>query len=296
MAKAAAGLLALAAILCSNTAFARERVELAPSTNWVVDYDDDSCVLLRRFGEPGRSAQLEIRQFSPHDYFQVIITSADFEWHHDNILMSFQPDEQGPMLREVTEISLSDGSRGFLRQFTMIPWADRERLLAAPSGEPQQQWSPVEREERERAITGIQLERGFSSDLFLATGSMRAPMNAMRACMDELMGHWGIDVAAHRNLQRPARPSNFNELARQLVQRYPSQMARRGQQAVIQVRLNVSAEGLPTGCHHQIDYNDEQFETISCRILMREARFTPALDASGTAIDSYYNLSVYYSM
>jgi hypothetical protein len=119
-------------------------------------------------------------------------------------------------------------------------------------------------------------------------------MEAMTLCLGELEAHWGVDVEAHRTLTRAAEPRDYDKLVREMVKDYPGEMARRRIPAYLRVRLDVSAEGMPTGCHMQSAINDESFGKKACDNMMRFARFYPALDAQGSSIRSYYQVSVVY--
>ena len=57
-------------------AMAQDVPGLAPSTPWTIDYDTDSCALRRMFGEGGKRAYLELRQFGPRASLQVTLASA----------------------------------------------------------------------------------------------------------------------------------------------------------------------------------------------------------------------------
>jgi hypothetical protein len=144
-------------------------------------------------------------------------------------------------------------------------------------------------------VTGIGFYDAFDRPVYLRTGGLQDAMEAMNRCLDELVAHWGIDVEAHRTLTRAVEPQDYDKLVREVMEDYPREMARRRIPAYVRVRLDVSAEGMPTGCHMQSAINDESFERKACGNMMRFARFYPALDAQGSAIRSYYQLSVVYS-
>ncbi|HYD05839.1 MAG TPA: TonB family protein, partial [Reyranella sp.] len=123
---------------------------------------------------------------------------------------------------------------------------------------------------------------------------MHKPMEVMRACLDELLTHWGIDAAAQRTLTRKVKPLEQMEWAKDLQSAYPSNMLRKGQSGIVRVRLIVGPTGKPQTCHIQVPSDDPSFEQTACSRLMRSARFEPALDASGKAITSYYVTSILY--
>lgn len=143
-------------------------------------------------------------------------------------------------------------------------------------------------------VTGIGFNNAFQRPVHLRTGSLDEAMAAMSTCIDELQAHWGIDVEAHRTLTRAAEPHDYPRLVREVMDDYPADMVRKGIPAYIRVRLDVSPEGKPTGCHMQTGINDPSFEKEACGNMMRFAQFHPALDAQGSPIASYYQLSVVY--
>lgn len=152
------------------------------------------------------------------------------------------------------------------------------------------------RNAHESETRGILIEQAFSKALFLRTGNLHPAMEAMRSCLDDLYLHWGIDVDAHRTLRRPATPLDFARIVRELTESYPRDMAMTGRQASLRVRLDVAPDGMPTGCHMQVDYNDDAFERVACQKLMRYARFAPALDKDGQPIASFYQTAIHYQL
>lgn len=70
------------------------------------------------------------------------------------------------------------------------------------------------------------------------------------------------------------------------------EQASRGQQGRVNVRLLVAATGRPTDCKVVRSYNEPAFDKLACEKLLRYGRFEPALDASGTAVPSYYATTV----
>lgn len=287
---------ALAVIWSNNPVAAQsEAVQLAPSSDWVLEYADDSCALLRKFGAEGQSVQMEMRQFSPGEEFQLTVSSANFERRERDPEFAFLPDTEEVSLEGALTVEFADGSEGFMvRHSTKPPSLIRAESELLNFERPR--LDPAARDAREGQMTGISIRRAFNREFVLQTGNMHPAMNAMRACLDELLTHWGIDADAHRNLQREAVPINFSEMAREVSARYPRSMLSRGRQAILRIRMDVSAEGRATGCHHQISYNDDPFEEISCALLLEHARFSPALDVAGNPINSYYVLSVIYVM
>lgn len=189
-------------------------------------------------------------------------------------------------------LDLDRESRAFARLTTQDSYLVAQRLVSSAFGR-SDDWESL-RATIESEIAGLVIESAFDETLSLRTGSLHGPMEAMRTCLDELLTHWGIDAEAHKTLSRPVEPIDYARLVREVQEDYPVRMANKGMQAFIRVRLNVSADGVPTACHPQSQINEQDFERVACDNMMRFARFRPALDKDGEPIASYYRVSIYY--
>lgn len=300
-------LTALAMLSVSAPALAQDddRLQLAPATNWVLDYAQDSCALRRAFGEEGQQVLLELRQYAPGDRMQVIVTSDDirridrgFRFRtSEGVTANFVPDTEPYNIGRPLGIDNGEWGEGFIAMLGIFP--ARERALAAQLASEQRislQIADERRAERENEITGFAVGGAFREDFILLTGNMQPPMNAMRECLDELLTHWGIDAEAHRNLLRPARPLEMEVWARELQERYPTSMLRRGEQAIVNVRLTVNETGRAADCSVQNSLNEPTFDELACELLLEHSRFEPALDGNGDPITSYWVTRVIYAM
>jgi hypothetical protein len=341
--------------LVSGSALAQSAggVELAPVSNWTINYDSDSCALQRQFGAEGREVYLELRKFGPGDDLQIIVASKDFPELTGNFFVQMVPVDAAPRpIEGIFNLALPDDYKGRLFSYSLSDqdeeyaalYADfvsttpvllddqrtqileavdlRRRALENPYRSRDLSWRRYERatrsdsyqaasrrakrafyqsdlyldfvERRAASTQAVAFDGAFEERLFLRTGSLGPAFEAMDACLDELVAHWGVDVEAHRNLTRSVEPLDYNRLVREMVEDYPRDMARRRMPAYLQVRLDVSAEGAPTGCHLQSGISDPSFEEIACANMMRFAQFYPALDADGQAIPSYFQVAVIY--
>lgn len=334
-------LAALAAIsVVASSASAQDRIELEPYSDWVLNYDDDSCALQRQFGEEGQQVYLELRQFGPQTDLQVIIASPDFDRRTGGFEVAFEPLEVelreierfdfdigedyegklfgyaiGPAPEMMTALSafvesaptLSAEQKELVRRGIVAEPGSRESARLARDGDYRIAMQRARRgfeqtgvfhdlrARSEGSITGIHVNNAFDEAVFLRTGELHAPMEAMRSCLDELLTHWGIDAEAHQSLSRQVEPVDFRNWARRVQEHYPYQMLSRGMQGYLRTRLEVSTDGEVTGCHLQTEVNNDEFERVACDNLMR-AKFDPALDAQGQPIDSYYLISVVYML
>jgi len=136
-------------------------------------------------------------------------------------------------------------------------------------------------------ITAIEFNDGLFAPIRLETGSLRGAMEALQACTDDLLLTWGIDWEKHRAMTRRVAPADpafewipagvvgFEDFAAFGGARNP-------------FRVMVGADGKPTACHaHWVSLNPRQNERI-CAGIMQNGNFTPALDAAGEPMASYW--------
>ena len=275
---------------------------LAPSSDWILKYDDDSCRLLRLFGEGHDKAVLILERYVSGDEFDMIVAGSPLEEigdksKLDDFTYTFGPDEEPQSQNE------GFGVFGEYDPAVVVTGAvfgrdegeEADRKWKKPDAdEIPEAYDPLEHSfsaERETKIRWLQVSRGSEQPVRLDTGPMQAPLEQMRKCTDALMGAWGIDVAAHAKLTRPVmEKTNPGRWLR--VEDYPTHLIASGTQGIVQFRLSVDTRGKPTDCHIQRSTRPAEFDEVVCEALMRRARFVPALDANGAPIASYYRTTV----
>lgn len=286
-----------------------EPLVLEPTSRWHMEYADDSCRLLRMFGKGEDQTVFFIERYEPGDLFFMLVASK---------ALDSPPAVTGltrRIVRREEEPTFRFGPNGYEHDdpsqdgtfhelpATMVSWM---RLIAPPDADAEDEEEVSDPGEsarkpdifgqgtsaaQEAAISWLEFKRGGSRPVRLALGSMGAPMAAMRKCTDELLTHWGIDLEAHRGLTRVAAPAN-NPGQWIRPSDYPTDLMVRGAQGLVQFRLSVGADGVPTQCHIQKSTRPEGFDKAACDALMRRARFEPALDANGQPIASYWRSAV----
>src|SRR5688500_10712989 len=100
--------------LLAEGALAQDRVELAPHSQWVMSYDEDSCTLKRQFGDERQQAYLELRQFGPSRGMQATFASKDFRPRNGAYKVSFLPFDEEPLEFDRFGIDLNNGYKGKL--------------------------------------------------------------------------------------------------------------------------------------------------------------------------------------
>lgn len=279
----------------AQPAAAKDALVLEPSSRWELDYAKDSCALRRMFGEGDQKAQLEMRRFQPGLGLQTSIVTNAMRMTKRDFRYRFDPQTEWRDAELANYAYFAEDFEGVI--FTPR-WFDLPIGEKAKDEEIEQFLKTADLQALEAAageqVQSITVSRAFKDDLVLRTGPLKAPLIAMNACIDELLNHWGIDVAAHKTLTRPATAKNADEMGRRIP--YPPKMLAKGLPGIVNVRLEVDAEGRVSGCHIQMELSDSAFEDSTCRTLQRALKFDPALDKDGNPISSYWINRVNFRM
>lgn len=297
MIKKISALLSIA--LIAHPAFAVEKlpsISLKPSSAWVIDYGVEKCTLAREFGEGEQQAMVVFYRYQPSETFNLTLVGKSFKIAstHREAKIQFGP------LELVQDLQYSNGtfagspSLVFNSRIRVAPLSTNEQAEA------EQHWkrkkkdatyqdlnpAPIN-EDRQKAIKFIEIGAPLKQSLRLETGAMLKPLAALQDCANNLPTGWGIDVEKHKNLKAKPMPTTYpgdwvttND--------YPQEMIRQGQPANVVFRLNIGVDGKPTTCHIQVSTRPKAFDDAVCGKITKRARFTPALDADGNPIASYY--------
>ena len=293
-------IIAAGTVFLGSPAMARDTIDLQPTTAWNMHYEDDSCVLIRQFGEGESIAYLQMRKFAPGPKMQIVIstnatsgTSRDFKYRFDS--SQSWADANG------FHVEMGSGIDGVIFETSLLSDEALAQMLGE-LGEEASDWENdtipvlmVKAEERIAAETdSIWIKNGFKDELVLQTGPLDGPIKAMQACTDDLLREWGINQDTDAKLTRRPEPKNIEYLGRSIP--YPPQMLRRGMPGMVNLRLSVDDKGGVSECHVQMPLSDPQFEETACRSLKAKLKFDPALDADGNAVASYWTNTVVFRM
>ncbi|WP_260581006.1 energy transducer TonB [Sphingopyxis sp. PET50] len=265
------------------------------ATPWNVHYADDYCRLARIFGADKQKVTLSLEQDSPGASFRMTLAGTLFGGQRDkgdaSITFGALP-EQKILYFPGTIGAGKDGQPAWIfgDSVRLKPYSAAETEAARENGYSATFDTPVT-EADEAAVTSLLIGRPLRTPVRLKTGPMNAAFTAMRSCTDELLSHWGIDVARHRELSRWALPvGNPGKWLKSGD--YPADMLAKAQPGIVRFRLSVGPDGKPTECHIQRSTNSKGFDDAVCKGVMRRARFEPALDKDGQPLASYYVNSV----
>lgn len=261
-----------------------------PASDWVLDYAESSCALRRAYSDDaGRIVYVDMRQYHPNSPVTFTIYSADVERSPEEVRYRFNPDEDNRDAGFAFALDFGEDMRGFRFLGDYLRKDDRPDDI-----EEFDALDPSVFVAREAEVTSMVVLEGFEQSILLRTGSLAAPMEAMRVCLDELLVHWGLDAEVHRTLSRRVELKNERGFGQDLGADFPRQLRRDGGAASMRVRLLVDAEGAVTDCSIYSMVGEASVGDIACETFSRYARFDPALDAEGNPVASFWTTDLTY--
>ena len=290
-------LMAVALPIASQAGTKKEPLRLKQTSQWNVDYADERCRLIRKFGDSKDQVFLIFDQFGPGEYFRMTIAGKPVKSsaNESRVFYQFGPDEAEQ------DMGFYQGDLGehpaliYKGKSRFAPPSQAEQALIANAKEGE--WielAPIS-PERMDAIRTLTIGKPLRRSVILETGAMRKPMQAMGACIDNLMTSWGIDIERHKKLTRPATPLTTPD-SWVKSRDYPEKMLNARQSAIVEFRLSVDADGKPTGCFIQLTTRPAEFDKAVCGALMKRAQFAPALDEEAKPLPSYYRNSINFAI
>lgn len=281
----------ISALLCGLLAMAlavpaqAEELKLEPSGRWILNYANDSCRLMRDFGQGEQTVTLILDQFQPWTAPSLSLMGrplTQLDSRTVSLAATFGPGLPEAKVKPAT-VGLIGPDKMPIVLGEVRDLLNRElkadETLAKPG-------TALPTPEQEAGITHVLVSSG-SLRINLQTGALKA----MRQCLHDLVRDWGFDPDLQDGLSRHAfpigNPGNWLTFAD-----YPGRALANGESAVIHFRLMVGANGVPTSCHIQQATIADDLIRATCSRLMLRARFKPALDAQGKAVPSFYTNSV----
>jgi hypothetical protein len=291
-------LLAMVLSIFGTSAEAKDPIVLEPTSPWRLDFAAERCSLIRRFGgETG--VTLQIDSYGRKDDYQVTIAGPPIKVGKRVMAearMAFDADSEPREPIYLMQGTSGDfGAVSFNSNFSI-----ETRLLGdefSEFGRENKRWTidmlrryaeaRVEFVPRIRTMT---LDFELGSAISLRLGAMDRPMAAMAQCLDDLIGSWGFDVAAHDAIQQQARPKP--ETVKHVQKYFPPRMLATGISAMVPVRLKIDEKGEASNCVVQLAEVAEDFKLAVCERIAR--MFDPAIGPDGNPVASLYFTNVRY--
>ncbi len=258
---------------------------LAPSGEWTLSSDTESCTMARQFGGPD-GVSFRLRAFSPNGRYRLVLHGPSLPQRDSGLLRfeySFKPDAEDIQ------------GTGVLNKAGGVPMVSFLLALETGADFAGDRSDDAARGPREAMERANEFEIVFSRGrpLALPLGAMAEPVAQLDACAGDLPQKWGLDPAVQQSLQRPALP-----IAQETwlsPGSYPWSFLRISQSLIVNLRMTVDASGMPTECVVQAPKTQSGAEALTCREIMKTARFEPALDSAGDPVPSYFATTIFYA-
>lgn len=272
-----------------------EPLKLEKSSAWVMDYAESNCRLWATFGEGEQKSTLEFaapsQSSSGVDVLVYPSTLSDQGLKLSWTKIGEKADAKGVYQIKFATGTGEDGS-GLL--FGAGLGHDATGLLDDPSAEDFQPAS--EKEAAEKAVEGLFLTDGSGKEVAYMTGGLKAPLDALRSCTDNLLSGFGVDPVALRSRSRSAARSDWEEWRAKMISAYPTEALRNGEEGVVWFLAVINEKGRAEQCHVTRNLASETIAETTCKNLRRYGRFTPALDANGNPITGIYVSAMNYDL
>jgi TonB family protein len=294
---------------------ASDPVRLQPSSQWVVDYADNSCRLIRMFGTGDDETKLVLESMAPDDIGMLVVSrQLGGVFPTAQINARFVPGQDNFFAGTPAQTEQNGRAAALWSHFPLMPILKLDGLLPAQlktamdearsPAKSSQRPPPIDLNKRaaERAerlrfaakVSDLEIEPRPGHAVILETGSLDAPVEVFDACIRDLMKGWGIDPAVQDKITRPAWTAKL--WAWFSAGDYPVDALRQGQESQVTFQLVVDATGKVTRCTAISPYDAPIFNVAVCNVLKQRARFTPAELSDGTKVPSYYTNTVTFRM
>ncbi|WP_338242115.1 hypothetical protein [Aurantiacibacter hainanensis] len=290
--------MASAAAVPSYAQDAEPRI-FAMQDSWTLDAGDDYCRLAASFTDGDDEIGFALERNRAENFARLILIGEPLTTYRGTEALGYSYMPNGTQRRAMFLRSETDEGLPYFNLGNVIfgpdPFArPAAQAAAAPPASPPPAGAfvvpPYDRQaEREFAagIDGIAIVDGLRQPVQLDTGNMEAPIEALQACTDDLLRVWGLDFEKHRSMTRRASPvgNAWEWLATGTIGFGDFRLLGGGANPV---RVMVDAQGQPTACEVHWPSLSERTNRRICSQIMENGEFTPALDADGEAMASYW--------
>jgi Gram-negative bacterial TonB protein C-terminal len=295
---------ALAALVPALAAAGEPRLQ--PSSQWVVDYAENSCRLLRNFGDGRSAVKIGFESDAP-GAMDLLAVGKPLESFVDEVPAHFAP-VSTRRFKGILAHAVGSNDPAILWSYvTLLPDDVWERLKkeadehpTPPNVRPPPQ-TVAEKAERKawrsqfvNAATEIVIESRHDRPVILETGSLGPPIAALDQCSRDSLKDWGVDPDLEDKIVRPVWTADGT--LGLTSDDYPTKMLNLGEQSDVKVRLLVDATGHVTKCTSLSHFEHVEFNKAVCAALIRRTVFQPAELADGTKVPSYYTKLVRFRM
>lgn len=265
--------------LVAGEARAREALVLEAASDWDLRERANLCRASRTFGSGEDAATLWIERSGTEPTFNLTFMGQPFRHPKGGgIFMKFGDEPEFIRSYLALETSRGDPVVRMYGVMLSLPEFDRELDSVAAVEAPDA--------EKIEAIDRLHLRGSIVKPVLLETGSL-APAFAF---LDECVANFAVQhtsagraILGEASAPVPIEPDDWIKR-----HHYPNYLATARMQGWISVRMSVTSQGRPSSCFVTQASKPQLFDDAVCGTLMHRARFEPARDAYGKAIDSFF--------
>jgi hypothetical protein len=273
-------------------------LRLAPATPWVLDYAENSCRLIRHFGQ-GKEAIIFALESEAPGALDMLVAGRPTATSKNEVPARFLPLQGRPMLGSPGRSTKNGDPVVLWSSVSLLPddaAAAETRKKQKPQAHPEvrppaaslaeQAARKALREAFATNTIAIEIDGRAGRPVILETGSLGDPIKAFDQCSRNSLRDWGVDPDLEDKIVRPVwAPKPWAWFS---ASDYPKNMILRGEESVVKVRVLVDAAGHVTKCTSLSHFKEPAFNKITCDKFTQRARFEPAELADGTKVPSYY--------
>ena len=267
-------------------AFAAAPVVAQSSSDWQYGESAESCRAHRSYGEGENAIALLLRTFGPGSAVELSVAGAQVPRDPNKVRM-VELGWNGEGFDD-TQVGVL-GSVGGIPSVTFLTAHRAVAAFAFFFSETAVVVSPLD-----PSAESMQLRVVGNAPRELRMGSLEEPLRRLAECEAGLMEKWGW---GREYYQRVTTPPEMRDPDRWFYKAivYPAVANIARVSSFLELRLRVDAEGRVAECVVQSSPGNSQFGSKNCTGLRRAARFDPARDAQGQAVESYVQMSITFA-
>lgn len=298
----ATSILAISAPGTATSAADASLTILEPSSHWQLDYGEERCRLARLFGNGDSKTIFWMEQTGPSGTFNWLVAGGaiDLLGSVRRVSASFGPAFESFELDESSSGPIRRDSLELASFGKAIESTGYRRFEHDSRGEPDEADQFGETYSELNPAHGAQIEYvEFSRKdrrVRLATGDLADGFKALNACATDLYEFWGVDPKEIARIATGVKPLNMKRVARQIQKHYPSKAERRGEDAIMQLKVLIGTDGRVEKCITIEKTKAENFDERACELFKQHAMFEPAQDAEGKPVRAFFSTTVVYAV
>lgn len=240
---------------------------LVPSGKWTVDYAASMCVLQRDYGTGPAQVTLGFRPMPLSEQSEIVLVTRAAGERAASVRfdkVSLQLGVAGPVIAGTYRLLETKTTPELHYTQISVNAAEAEDIAGAET---------------------LFIEREKLPTVRLRLMATPAAVSALKACQNDLLKSWGIDLPAIAKIATPAVGKDKADWI--MASDYPYQSIRAGEAGTVSILWTVGIDGNPSDCRVTQTSGHPSLDQAACNAILRRGRYTPALDSAGKPIKSY---------